>query len=62
MYVNGENDTFYYRDAQKAFDHVKVHYDESGMADQVSFAIPENTIHELSTDLLLQFFTEKLMD
>ncbi len=60
MYVNGVKDTFYYQDAEKAFDFVKTHYDKDGFGDKVAFASPENTIHELSTDLLLSFFNQNL--
>ncbi len=60
MYVNGKRDTFYYQDAKAAFDYVDKRYLEQGYEGQASFASPENTIHELSTDLLIDFFNNKL--
>ena len=60
MYVNGENDTFYYQDAEKAFEFIKTRYHELGAQDKVGFASPENTIHELSTELLIDFFNKNL--
>jgi len=60
MYVNGERDTFYYQDAQEAFDFIEKRYQDDGVRSNVSFQVPVNTIHELSTDLLLQFFRHNL--
>lgn len=60
MYVNGERDTFYYQDAQTAFNHIKTYYDENDANGRVSLVVPENTIHELSSDLIQKFFTENL--
>jgi len=62
MYLNGENDTFYHQDARKEFDFIQVHYQEQGAEDQVSFQVPESTIHELSIDLLSQFFRQHLLN
>ena len=55
-YVNGEMDTFYYQDAEEAFQIVKKAYSERGVEQNVSLEIPQDTIHELSVDVMIYFF------
>ncbi|MDA1120464.1 MAG: acetylxylan esterase [Bacteroidetes bacterium] len=62
IYVNGEMDTFYYQDAETAFQVVKKAYNEKGAGQNVSLEIPKNTIHELSVDLMINFFIKNLVD
>ena len=60
LYVNGDRDTFYYQDAEKAFEHIKKVYTEAGKPKNVSLKIPKGTIHELSVDIMEEFFKESL--
>lgn len=60
LYVNGRNDTFDYADAEKAFEAIAESYEAEGAGEYVNLAIPENTAHELSTSLALDFFNQHL--
>ncbi|MEQ9426753.1 MAG: acetylxylan esterase [Cyclobacteriaceae bacterium] len=60
MYVNGQQDTFYYQDAEAAFEKVKIYYQNAGAGDKIELASPDDTIHELSEDIMIEFFLETL--
>lgn len=60
IYVNGKNDTFYSEDAHKAFKIIKNRYVQGGFADAVMFKAPEDTKHEISVPLVLEYFKNEL--
>lgn len=60
LFVNGTRDTFFWQDAENAFQHIRNKYAELDVADRVEFMKPSGVAHELSPQLAVEFFMKTL--
>ena len=61
LFVNGQEDSFDYRDATDAFQYIKQRYRDGNVADRVSLLTPAGLGHEFSTDIAMAFFRDVLL-
>jgi len=58
--INGEEDTFYYQDAEREFSAIKKAYKEVNSGENVSFFHPQGVGHEFSVDIATEYFNHVL--
>jgi len=58
--INGEEDTFYWQDAEREFSVIKKAYEEVNSGENVSFRHPQGVGHEFSVDIASEYFNNVL--